>query len=219
MAPKKIPPTAILSAVKVLFGLLCVLIANFSRTLIKQRLIPSQLEVIGTVGSLFILVGLLLTLVYWSRLHKFLSASIIATCISLLALTIMHLNFVKSIKAGQPAQEYNYLIGYSLTEEGRHRGDPEHCGPLGSEEAYIECGGSDRIPAWYGTSYTVMKTAYTLLYLLFMVGVVLTIGGVLRRGGNELVELVGAQDNANHNPPPQAANNEVVIPNNGDNDS
>lgn len=198
-------PTVILSAVKVLFGVLCVLIANFSRTLIKDRLIPSQaeLQTIGSVGSLFILVGLLLTLVFWSRLHRILTASMLVTCSTLVLLTLVHLNFVKTVRLGNPSQEYHYLIGYSLTEEGQHRSDPDNCGKLSSEEEYIECGGSHRIPAWYGTSYVVMRIAYTAFYLLFMVGVVLTIGGILRRGGSELVTLIAAEDSPDNPPVPE----------------
>lgn len=198
-------PTVILTAVKVLFGVLCVVMANFSRTLIKDRLIPSQpeLQTIGAVGSLFILVGLLLTLVFWSRLHKILTASMVVTCTTLVLLTLVHLSFVKTVRLGNPPQEYHYLIGYSLTDAGQHRSDPDSCGKLGSEEAYIECGGSDRIPAWYGTSYVVMRTAYTALYLLFMVAVVLTVGGILRRGGPELVTLIAGEDSPDNSPVPE----------------
>jgi len=57
----------------------------------------------------------------------------------------------------------------------RNRG--EILGENKSEKQYIEIAGYDLIPQWYGNSYKTMAVAYTLLYMIFVVGIVLTLGG------------------------------------------
>ena len=189
----------ILGGMKGLHAGLSGLAAYLSSTLIKERLIPEQLGVIGTVGTFFILVALLLTLAYWSKLHKALTPFVIVTCIALLALTFMQLNYVVAANVGQPdekgvAPEHHFLIGYELTDYGNKRG--ELLGQNKSEKEYIETGGYDLIPLWYGNSYKVMAVLYTSAYMLFVVGVVVVGGALLRRGGDAAVEAWAASSGA-----------------------
>jgi hypothetical protein len=177
----------ILNGIKGLYAGLGGLAAYLSATLIKERLIPEQLEVIGTVGTFFILVALLLTFVYWPKLSKILTACVIVTIVALCALTFVQIQYVVAANVGQRNEsgaipEYHFLIGYQLTEYGKNRGAT--LGENKSEKQYIETGGYDLIPLWYGTSFKIMAVAYTLFYMLFVVGVVLMMGGILQRGGN-----------------------------------
>jgi len=73
------------------------------------------------------------------------------------------------------------------------------------EKHYIEHGGYDLIPLWYGKSYKVMAMIYTLTYMLFAVGVVLTEGGLLRQGDDALINSLATAEkdkNAGKDNPP-----------------
>lgn len=176
--------------------------AYLSSTLIKQRLIPEQLEVIGTVGSFFILVALLLTLIYWKKLSRALTLFVIVTIVALCLLTFIQIQYVVTANVGPPNKagvaENNFLIGFKLTDYGQRRGqtrlvDGQMLGENKPEERYIEVLGYDQIPLWYGNSYKFMAVAYTVLYMLFVVGIVLTFGGALRQGGDAAVQAWAAQ--------------------------
>jgi len=192
-----LPPTTILRGIRALHILLCSVIAILSNTLIKSRLIPLQLDVIGTVGALFILVSLLLTLVYWNKLHKYLNAYVIISGIALMALTFIQLQYVITAHVGEPITpggqipEQQYLIGFKLTEYGEQRG--ELLGSGKSEKEYIELGGEGEIPKWYGSSFEITKLGYALFYMIFVVSAVLTLAGVLRRSGNIVIESQDGQ--------------------------
>lgn len=168
--------------------------AVLSATLIKDRLIPYQLEVIGTVGVLFIIVALLFTLVFWSKLHRVLTYFVVATFVLLALLTFLQIRYVVSVNIGREDErgnvpEHHFLIGYQLTEEGKRERE-ESLGPNQSEKYYIENGGYDLIPVWYGQSYTVMAVIYTLVYILFVTCMVITMGGLLRRSGELMADAV-----------------------------
>lgn len=180
----------ILFGIKGLHATLSIVAGALSATLIKKRLIPEQLEVIGTVGVFFIIVALLLTLVFWSKLKRVLVRSMIVTLLSLILLTFIQIQYVVTVNIGQPDEkgripEHHLLIGYKLTEYGHKRIEP--LGANESEKHYIEWGGYTEIPLWYGASFTVMKAAYAFTYMLFTIGVVITEGGLLRQGGHALV--------------------------------
>lgn len=174
---------------QVLFGIkglhvtLCIAAGALSPTLIRVRLIPEQLEVIGTLGMFFIIVALLLTLVVWSRLNRALVISVIVTVLSLILLSFIQIQYVVTVNIGQADEkgripEHHFLVGYELTEYGHKR--IETLGSNESEKHYIEWGGYTEIPLWYGTSYTVIKGAYFLTYMLFTIGVVITEGGLFQ---------------------------------------
>jgi hypothetical protein len=192
----------IISAFKGLYVALSSLAAYLSSTLIKERLIPEQLEVIGTVGTFFILVALLLTIIYWNNLSRALTLFILVTIVALCLLTFMQIQYVVTANVGPPNKagiaENNFLIGFKLTEYGQQRGQTrlvsgEMLGENKPEKQYIEVLGYDQIPLWYGNSYKFTAVAYTLLYMLFVVGIVLTFGGILQRGGDAAVEAWAAQ--------------------------
>lgn len=88
----------VLLGIKGLHAALSTVAATLSATLIKQRLIPEQLGVIGTVGGLFIIVALLLSLVFWSKLHKILVPNVIATFLLLTLLTFIQIQYVVHFK-------------------------------------------------------------------------------------------------------------------------
>lgn len=179
------------SSAKVLHLLLCGVAAVLSATLIKKRLIPDQLDYIGTVGVLFIAVAALITLAFWTRLQRLLPYFALASLITLSLLTFIQVRFVVTANIGPPDKdgkvpEHHFLIGYRLTDEGKKERD-EQLGANRSEDYYIENGGYDLIPFWYGSSYKVMEVTYTITYLLFAMCVVLTLGGILTRSGGTVV--------------------------------
>jgi len=193
----------IISAFKGLYVALSSLAAYLSSSLIKERLIPEQLEVIGTVGTFFILIALLLTIIYWSNLSSRLTKFIFVTIIALCLLTFIQIQYVVTANVGSPNQagvapEHNFLIGFRLTAYGKDRAkivleNGQMLGENRPEKVYIELLGYDLIPLWYGYSYNFMAVAYTLLYMLFVVGIVLTFGGILQRGGDAAVQAWAAQ--------------------------
>ncbi|HJP92552.1 MAG TPA: hypothetical protein VJ875_11390 [Pyrinomonadaceae bacterium] len=193
----------IISAFKGLYVALSSLAAYLSSSLIKERLIPEQLEVIGTVGTFFILIALLLTIIYWSNLSSRLTKFILVTIIALCLLTFIQIQYVVTANVGSPNQvgvapEHNFLIGFRLTAYGKDRAkivleNGQMLGENQPEKVYIENLGYDLIPLWYGNSYKFMAVAYTLLYMLFVVSIVLTFGGILQRGGDAAVQAWAAQ--------------------------
>src|SRR5689334_12730537 len=117
----------IISAFKGLYVALSGLAAYLSSTLIKDRLIPEQLEVIGTVGTFFILVALLLTMIYWNNLSRHLTKFIVVTIVALCLLTFIQIQYVVTANVGSRNEagvvpEHNFLIGFRLTDYGNARG-------------------------------------------------------------------------------------------------
>jgi hypothetical protein len=176
------PSIQLLKGLKILHGVMSSTLAALSATLIRDRLIPYQLGVIGTVGALFILVGLLITLIAQAKLRKYLRLFVAAACVSLVLLTLLQIYCVVTVENyGNPPAAHHFLIGYSLTEQGKSWVNDAGSG---SPEMAIGAVGYKRIPVMYGTSYSVVEALYPLTYIAFVVAVVLTLGGILTsRGG------------------------------------
>lgn len=185
-------PTAILRGFKILLGALGLAIAQLSRTLIREELIPYQLQFIGTLGALFILVALLISIIYQRKLTRILWVVLSVSVVCLLVLLFFQLKFVKTVaNYGQPPATYRFLIGYGVSDQGQIW--RKRVGDNLSEEEYIRKIGYDRIPPMYGNSYYINAGAYSISYLVFMVAVVLALGGILALTGNR---IVGGGDDA-----------------------
>lgn len=180
MAPKS--SVQLLQRFKVLYGVLSSVLAVLSATLIRARLIPYQLSVLGTIGALFILVGLLITLAYQSQLKKYLASFIVTSCVTLVLLTLLQIFFVVAVENyGDPPRTHYFLVGYELTEQGK-----SWMKDIGSGRPETTIGnvGYKRIPIMYGTSYLIIQAIYSFNYLIFVLAVVLALGGILMLGGN-----------------------------------
>lgn len=179
-------PTLVLRGFKILLGALGLVIAQLSRTLIRNELIPQQLDFIATLGVLFILVALIIAIIYQQRLPKILWIVLTVAVVCLAVLLFFQLRFVKTVtNLGNPPARYRFIIGYRVSDQGAvWRG---RIGNNLTEEEYIRRIGPDRIAAMYGNSYYVNAGAYSVSYLVFMVAVVLALGGILALVGNRIV--------------------------------
>lgn len=176
-------PISFWKKIPVLHGALSGAVAAVSPTLIREHLIPDQLSVIGVVGSLFVLIGFLIVWAYRDELRKHFRISIIISCLALVLLVLLQVYFIETIEEyGNPPQTHRFLVGYELNEEGRKA--YEAMGSASVNEL-IKFAGADRIPAWYGSDYYMVLTVYALSYIVFILGVVLTLGGITAISGND----------------------------------
>lgn len=156
--------------------------AQLSRTLIRDNLVPEQQSYIGEIGALFILVSLLFTLVYWSNLHRHLRVFAIVSCLALTTLMLVQIFFVVTVdNYGEPPAAHRYLVGFKLSGQGETW--VSRVGANRSRADYIKDVGSDRIEEMYGVSYQIVALAYSVTYLAFVFGVIMTLGGLLRLSG------------------------------------
>ena len=171
-------PSENLLRLKGLFALLSASVAVLSPTLIKARLIPDQIDFLGTLGMLFILASTLAALVFWEKLNKPLVWFVIGSCLALIMLTFIQSQYVVEPNLGHPPEERHLLIGYQLTQKGNE--DWQALEATNATE-FVALGGYTDIPLWYGRSYAITKLAYVFSYMGFAIGVVLTLGGIVRR--------------------------------------
>lgn len=172
------PSDNLLRGMKVLFGLLTAAMAVLSQTLIRDDLIPEQIKFVGSIGALFILVALLVTLGYHPKLRKRLAVWIGIALVALVALVLLQVRYVATLENfGSPPGTYKYLVGFSLTPEGNRMRDV--LGRNKSETEFVAEMGVDRIPVAYGLSYYTNATIYSISYLAFAFSFVLALGSLI----------------------------------------
>ena len=184
-------PTATLRRIKWikgLFGALCLACAALSAKLLPDRLIPQQLGVITTIGGLLILLCLVISLVYWSSLHRHLRTSIIISLLGIILLFYLQIFFVATVENyGNPPATHHFLVGYELTDYGRSLRNELSPVPL-AEEEYIREIGYDQIPLMYGNSYYVIVVAYSAVYLVFIPSVIFVFASLMASGSENSQE-------------------------------
>jgi hypothetical protein len=168
----------ILNRMKVVFGVLTTTMAVLSQTLIRADLIPEQINFVGGIGALFIIVALLVTLGYAQQLRKRLGLWLIIALVMLFVLVLLQVRYVVTLENyGDPPATYKYLVGFKLTDEGNRMRDA--LGRNKSESEFVAEAGADRIPVAYGTSYFAVATIYSVGYILFVLAAVLALGSVI----------------------------------------
>lgn len=156
-------------------------LAGLSATLIRDRLIPENVDVIGTVAVLIILVGFIATIAYQARLKEWLKPLVILITASLLALLVVQASFVHEVAPyGADAGSHRFLVGFRLTPSGQTWADSIG---LRSTSEFIGGIGADRISTAWGWSFTMLQVLYAISYLSLVLGVVLAIGGALLADG------------------------------------
>lgn len=177
--------TFFLRGLQALITVLSLTMALISRTLIKDDLIPEQLGFLGTVGGLFILLGLLITLIYQSKIQLHISKYLLSAAVALLLLLLFQINFVENVNYGGDGAKHRFLRGFSITAKGVEMRQNANDGESPwSEAQYISAIGDDRIPDMYGFSYTINQIIYSLSYIIFMFSVVLTFGSLIGKIGD-----------------------------------
>ncbi len=155
-------------------ALLDAAVAAMSGLVLPKRLIPENLDVLGPIVSLLIVVAFLMTLAYATGLQKRAKTFTLAALVALLALLAIQLTAVCPVtNYGPDRGTHSFLVGFSLSEAGRANRDALHatsCSEL------IQGAGDGRIrQMWNGS--TVLSFAYALSYAAFVLGVVLALGG------------------------------------------
>jgi hypothetical protein len=161
-------------------------VAALSATLIRDRLIPENVDVIGTIGALLIVVAFIVTIAYQSRLRRWLPRLALTAVAMLIILLLLQITVVETVGPYGPDEgRHRFLVGFSYSEQGRMWKKNQ---PAQSVSEYISYIGDDRIPLAWGPSYTVAAALYSLSYFGFILAVVLALGslesaGTRTRGG------------------------------------
>jgi xanthine/uracil permease len=164
----------LLRRVPITVGLIDAAVATLTATLIRERLIPDNLGVLGVIAPLVIVSGFFVTAAYHDRLRVWLRPLALGSVATLIVLLLMHTQFVHSVEPyGADRGRHDFLVGYEYTEQGREW--IKTLGPQSVSE-YIAKAGDDRIRATWGTSYVQVAAAYSLTYLAFVLCVVLALG-------------------------------------------
>lgn len=170
-------PNNFLTGMKVLFGVLTTTMAALSQTLLRNDLIPEQISFVGSIGALFIVVALLVTLGYYERLRKRMWVWLAIAFVTLVIVAALQVRYVVALNLGDPPEAQKYLVGYKLTDEGNRQ--RERLGRNKSETEFVADSGVDRITEYYGSSYYVLAFIYSGSYILFVISVVLALGSVV----------------------------------------
>lgn len=148
--------------------------AALTATLVRERLIPDNLEVLGVIAPLLIVAGFFVTVAYHDRVRDWLRPLSLSAVVALIALLLLHTQFVHSVEPyGSDEGRHDFLVGYQYTAQGR-----EWSHILGSQSVseYIADAGADRIRPTWGTSFVVAAAGYSLTYLAFIFSMVLAVG-------------------------------------------
>lgn len=151
-------------------------VAALSATLLPERMIPENLDVIGPTASLLVLVAFLITVAHPEALRR--RARLLAggSLVALLLLLALQLGVVVPVSPyGPDAGTHRFLVGFGHSEQGARWA--EQLGTASASE-YVAAIGDDRIPAAWGGSYLAAAGLYAFGYMAFVLGVALTVGAL-----------------------------------------
>jgi len=159
-----------LKQVPTTYELLTAAIAAAVGLLAPERFIPQPLAAYKFVPTLTVLIAFVLTWVWRKELREHLRAVVTGTFLLFLVLLILNIRYVRPVEYQNPPQTITYLIGETIV-------DPTICGT--DPVAIIkQCGGGfDDLAAVWGGSFMMVAISYALTYVLFITGLVLSIGG------------------------------------------
>lgn len=150
-------------------------IAAMSGLLLPGRLIPDNVDVIGPVVSLLVVVAFLMSVAFSESLRRQLKTVALGTLLALLLLLAIQLTTVCTVgNYGPKGDKHRLLTGFTLTNVGRayvERLGTSSCAEL------IQGAGADRVSVMWGRSHVVAAFLYALSYSGFVLGVVLGLGG------------------------------------------
>ncbi len=167
---------ALLGRIPKLVMLLDAAVAALSATLIRDRLIPENVDVIGTIGVLVIVVAFIISVAYKAKLQALAPRLAFTALVLLAVLLILQITLVETVGPYGPDEgQHRFLVGFRLSEEARtwRNAHPEE-----SVSEYIANMGDDRIARAWGPSYSAAAALYSLSYLGFILAVVLALGSL-----------------------------------------
>ncbi|MBI2073441.1 MAG: hypothetical protein HYW06_13390 [Gemmatimonadetes bacterium] len=149
--------------------------AAISMLFLPDRLIPEQLSILRPASSIIVVLSVILAWVFQRWLSRRLGVVALVAVVMLVLLILGQVAFVVELSAvGDPPETHYYLVGTSLTDNGR-----AWAGQLGVASAPREVQvlrvGPDAIPGMYGASYFAVAAAYTLSTVTFLLASVLAI--------------------------------------------
>lgn len=153
-------------------------LAAASAIVFPAALIPDNVAIVGTVGSLLVLIVFLVVWAFHKELRQwrkpvFLVVGLLCV-VALWKIVRLHQIAVEPVPAiGNPPRAAQYLVGTELTARGlewdRMLGHP-------SRSTFIVSIGPDDIPAAWGQSYDRKASEYAAAYLTLASGLLLMIG-------------------------------------------
>ena len=154
--------------------------ALISKTVVKDALVPAQMDWLADAGLLAALVALLIPLpadVHKQRLYWLVAVAIIC-------LTVM---LVIRATLFEEQGDMRLLVGTTLSATGQAMAsncqtkDPSALPHWPRRDLVFKCFGQDDIPTAYGMSYSVMAVVYALSYLCFILVFVIASGRAIER--------------------------------------
>lgn len=161
-----------------IIGLINGAIAALSATLIRARLIPENIDLIGPLGTLVVIVAFLTTVAYRESLGRWLRRLIAVALVCLTGLLLLQVTLVEEVSAyGSDQGTHHYLVGSCYSEQGREWLDVASIAATDRDELIRYVGDGD-IPEAWGSSFYLAALLYVGAYLGFILCVVLALGAV-----------------------------------------
>jgi hypothetical protein len=149
---------------------------TLSSTILKEQLIPFQIQWLGVAGS--VVAACMIPIAFTERawlgraaVRRILLMAILVTLVGLIWSRAAYV--VPSTQAGTTR---NYLIGRTLSEEGLAA--RANCGQVIDDSTFINCAGTGLIPQLYGSSYRRAYILYIADYLTLLALFVLFIAPI-----------------------------------------
>lgn len=137
--------------------------AGLSATVFRADLVPAQIAWLGSLGTLLCIS--LLPFCYFERellkekrIRRALSGALLFAC---LGLVVLRSSFVVPNTVNGTTSIY--LVGFELNQHGR---DAKAKCQSETDEELLTCAGTDRIPALYGSSFTIARAIYLADYIM-----------------------------------------------------
>jgi len=139
--------------------------ATLSATIIQSRLVPRQIQWLGTAGTLLTICLFPICFSERQLLSGRRFRRILSVCLLLLCgvLFFIRLNYVVEFKAN--SQPVFYLIGLGLTDSAEKA--LVNCSTSTALDI-LNCAGPDQIPFLYGRSFSLLQDFYVCTYLMVL---------------------------------------------------
>lgn len=159
-----------LAGIPKVYDLLAVAVAAAVGLLAPERLLPVPIADYKFVPSLVVIIAFVLTWAWRVEIRRHFKTVVTTTLCCALIVFALNLKYVRAVDYEGPTPEtISYLIGETVS-------DPELCG-TNYEIIIRQCGGDwAALSQVWGTSFYMVAVIYMLSYVLFVVGLVLSIG-------------------------------------------
>jgi hypothetical protein len=156
--------------------------ATLSATILKDELIPDQIDWLGAAGTVTACCVLVIVFAAHLRIRNKTALKMLGVCLvlTLVIVLVLRTAFVHDVSYGE--RTHHYLVGWSLTKYGKLAqqkcsGQAQTAVSI-SVESLIKCAGPDAIPGMYGTGWWMNQLIYMFSYLGLLTCFSLLVGAI-----------------------------------------